>query len=194
MSKDLHPPKPGEIKEGASSYPDGDVPAAESDPADQHEEHAGGPLTRGAFLIGSAGLLAATATDALAVLGRHAGFTLLGSIELVQFAIVLVASSAMVGATLQSAHASVHLLTQRLRPETADRLARVMAVLSALLFVIIALGSIWVASDLWSGFERTELLGLPLRWFRLLFIAATLLIALLFLRQAFARTPVRPRP
>ena len=145
-----------------------------------------GPLVEIAYVLGSAGLLIATAVDALAVAGRHSGFHLLGSIEIVQAAVVLIAASAMVAATALGTHASVHILTERLAKRTARRLARFSALLSALLFLIVSIGSIWVASDLWSGYEQTELLGIPLRWLRLLWIGASLLIAFLFAR-AFAR-------
>jgi TRAP-type C4-dicarboxylate transport system permease small subunit len=152
-----------------------------------HEPAHLGPVGRAAYLIGSAGLLTATATDALAVLGRHTGFQLLGSIEIVQAAVVLIASSAMVAATIVGSHASVHIVTERLSPQTARRLARGAAVLSALLFALFALGSLWVATDLWTGFEQTELLGIPLKWLRALWIAAGILITFLFLRSALRR-------
>jgi TRAP-type C4-dicarboxylate transport system permease small subunit len=150
-----------------------------------------GRLGHAAYWIGSAGLLIATAADAIAVAGRHTGFHLLGSIEVVQASVVLIASSAMVAATIVGAHASVHILTERLRPATAQRLARGAALLGALLFLLVAAGSIWVASDLWSGFEQTELLGIKLRWLRILWIAAALLIVGLFLRSAFSRAAER---
>src|SRR4051794_34274762 len=142
------------------------------------------PLGRAAYAIGSAGLLVATAADALAVAGRHLGFRILGSIEIVQTSVVLIASSAMVAATIVGAHASVHIVTERLSAAAAARLARLAALLGALTFLILAAGSFWVASDLWGGFEQTELLGISLRWFRALWIAAALLVALLFLRKA----------
>ena len=56
--------------------------------------------------------------------------------------------------------------------------------LSAIVFVLLAAGSAWVAADLWSGHEQTELLRLPLRWFRLIWIAAALIIAALFAGSA----------
>jgi TRAP-type transport system small permease protein len=150
-----------------------------------------GLAARAAFAVGAIGLALATCSDALAVLGRHAGFTLLGSIEIVQLAVVLVASAAMIGATLQGAHASVHIITDRLAPATRTRLGRVTAWLCALYFLIVAIGSIWVAADLWGGHERTELLGIPLRLFRLLWIAAALFITLLFVRAATRRSTER---
>jgi TRAP-type C4-dicarboxylate transport system permease small subunit len=147
-----------------------------------------GPLGRAAYWIGSAGLLTATAADAVAVLGRHTGFAFHGSIEIIQVSVVLIASSAMVAATIVGSHASVHILTERLKAPTAARLARISSALSALFFLILAAGSIWVASDLWQGHEQTELLGIPLRWFRAAWIAAALLIVALFVQQV-ARRP-----
>jgi TRAP-type C4-dicarboxylate transport system permease small subunit len=162
------------VDANSADLPIGSVPA----------QAAGSPLARGAYLVGSAGLLFATATDALAVAGRHLGFRLLGSIELVQVCVVLIASSAMIAATLVGAHASVHIITERLSNTANARLARVAAWLSAFAFMLVACGSAWVASDLWNGFEQTELLGLSLRWFRVIWIAAASLVAILFLRAA----------
>ena len=153
-------------------------------PADPAEPVQPGPLVRAAYVLGSVGLLSATATDALAVAGRHLGFRLLGSIEIVQSAVVLIATSAMIVATIVGAHASVHIFTERMSPVVAGRLARVAASLGALAFALLAIGSAWVASDLWNGFEQTELLGIGLRWLRALWIAAALLVCLLFLRRA----------
>jgi TRAP-type C4-dicarboxylate transport system permease small subunit len=146
-----------------------------------------GPVGEAAYLVGSLGLLVATAADAIAVAGRHSGIHLLGSIEVVQSAVVLVASSAMVAATIVGTHASVHILTERLTAGAGRRLARIAASLSALFFALLAVGSAWVASELWSGFEQTELLGISLRWLRALWIAAALLIVFLFLRAATRR-------
>lgn len=100
---------------------------------------------------------------------------------------MLLASAAMVAATLAGAHASVHILTERLKASTAARLARVSSLISALFFVLTVVGSAWVAADLWHSFERTELLGLPLRWFRALWILAALIVAALFVRAALRR-------
>jgi TRAP-type C4-dicarboxylate transport system permease small subunit len=146
---------------------------------------AGGLLARVAYGLGGLGLLAATATDALAVAGRHLGFRLLGSIELVQAAVVLLGASAMLIATIVGSHAAVHMVTERLSPRAADRLGHATSLVSALVFLALALGSAWVASDLWNGFEQTELLHLPLRWLRALWIVFALLIAARFLRNAF---------
>jgi TRAP-type C4-dicarboxylate transport system permease small subunit len=147
-----------------------------------------GPLARAAFLVGAAGLLTATFIDSLAVLGRHTGFAFLGSIEIVQSAVVLAASGAVVVATLARGHAAVHILTDRLAPIAASRLAHVAAILSALVFVAMAIGSGWLMIEGWGGHERTELLHIPFRWLRLIWTLAALLVAILFLVQPWRKT------
>lgn len=144
-------------------------------------------LTRISFALGSVGLLTAMAADAVAVLGRHVGFTLLGAIEVVQASVVLAASAAMVGATLSGAHARVHILIERLGPVWHRGFDCASDLVCGLFFLFLAAGSAWVAVDLWPGYEVTEILGLPLRWLRLAWIGSCLLIALLFLVRTFAQ-------
>lgn len=155
------------------------------------EEPPPAPVTgfagRAAFYIGSAGLLIATAADSIAVLGRHTGFALIGSIEIVQAAIVFIAASSMVSVTLSRGHAAVHILTDRLTPARRALLGRVANLLGALALLLLAAGSMILLADLWNGHERSELLHIPLRWFRLLMIASLVFVAILFVRHAFER-------
>lgn len=137
-----------------------------------------------AYILGSIGLLGATAVDAIAVAGRHAGFTLLGSIELVQAASVITATSAMVVATAVGAHASVHIVTQRLSEHARVGLAKWAGLLGAILFIAILAGSSWVAAEMWPGHEQTELLAIPIRWLRAFWIVGALLITVLFVRRS----------
>jgi hypothetical protein len=53
--------------------------------------------------------------------------------------------------------------------------------------LLLATGSIMMLVDLWNGHERSEILHIPLRWFRLLMIAALLFVAALFARDAIVR-------
>jgi TRAP-type C4-dicarboxylate transport system permease small subunit len=145
----------------------------------------GGLLATIAFVLGSAGLLAAMAGDVAAVIGRHLGIPFLGSIEIVQAAIVVAASSAMVGATLSRAHATVHIVTERLSAPNRRRFQRAADSLSALVFAALAAGSIWLAIDLWNGAESTELLGLPVKALRLVWCASAGIITSLFVTLAF---------
>jgi len=153
------------------------------------EEPPPAPVTgiagRTAFYIGSAGLLLATAADSIAVLGRHTGFALIGSIEIVQAAIVFIAASSMVSVTLSRGHAAVHILTDRLTPARRATLARIANLMGALALLLLAAGSLILLADLWNGHERSELLHIPLRWFRLLMIAALVFVAILFVRHGF---------
>lgn len=163
------------------------VAPIDSPSVDLAERDDEGTLVNLAYGLGSVGLLVATGADSLAVLGRHTGFHLLGSIEIVQSAVVLIASSAMVVATLVGSHAAVHIVTERLRTATRQRLAIIAAAISALTFAILAAGSIWLLADLWDGYEQTELLAIPLRWLRLLWIVASLFIVALLVRDAARR-------
>jgi TRAP-type C4-dicarboxylate transport system permease small subunit len=132
------------------------------------------------FFVGAAALLAAMAVDALAVLGRHLGIPLLGSIELVQAAMLTASSVAMVSATLAEKHAVVHLLIDRLRPPTRAVLARIHAALCALFFAALALGSIWIAYDLRDGHEESEVLRIPYSPLRIISILALLGIVAIY--------------
>jgi len=161
-----------------------DLPTHEADGGPR--SRIAGVLERAAFVIGSIGLLAAMSTDALAVLGRHLGIPLLGSIEVMQASVALAASSAMVGATLRGAHASVRILVDRLGPGAKRVLQRLADGLSAVVFCVFAAGSIWIARELWSGHELSELLQIPLRWLRVLWIVAALIIAGMLLVRAVA--------
>ncbi len=168
-----------------------------SDVSDRTAANSGagrGWLASAAYTLGGFGLMAATATDAIAVAGRHTGLHLLGSIELVQGAVVLLTTSAMLITTICGGHASVHIVAERLSPSAAARLGRAASFVSGLTFLALAAGSAWVASDLWNGFEQTELLHIPLRWLRAIWIVFALLIALRFFRLAFRAAPDEAYP
>lgn len=146
-----------------------------------------GPIARVAFLIGCAGLLLATAADSIAVLGRHIGFPLLGAIEVVQAAIVLIAASSLVSVTLARGHAGVHILTERLKPVPRRRLAIVADIVAALTLSLLVIGSVMILADLWNGYERSELLHIPLRLLRLLMTVALTVVAIAFVHQAWTK-------
>lgn len=165
--------------------------AADGGPSDLASHEAATPdslLARMAYAVGGTGLIGATLSDAIAVTGRHAGFNLLGSIELVQAAVVLLATSAMLIATITNNHASVHMLTSRLSTERARMMARVAAFVSGLTFLALFAGSLWISSELWNAHEQSELLHIPFRWLRFLWLVAAILIAWQFFKRAFARS------
>lgn len=169
-------------KPAASATVDADVEAPPAPPAAT-------PFARAMLAVGSIGLLAAMTTDTLAVVGRHTGIRLFGAIEIVQACIVLIATAAVVLTTLMDGHARVHILLERLSPRRADRLLRATNALSAVVLAWAAAGSAWLSADLWASAELTEILGLPLRWLRLVWIAGLILAAALFARRAWRSDP-----
>jgi TRAP-type C4-dicarboxylate transport system permease small subunit len=133
--------------------------------------------------IGSVGMLVAMASDAIAVLGRHVGFTLPGSIEVFQVAAVVALSMAILLASLNDRHAAVDLLVGRASPRTARALFLFGRLALTLAFALLCAGSIWVSADLWSTREMTEILAIPLRPFRLFWILCSGVAALHFALQ-----------
>lgn len=138
-------------------------------------------------IVGGGALLGAMVTDFFAVIGRHTGLPVLGSIELVQAFVLVSASAAIVAATLAKSHAVVHLMIDRASPFLRDKLLRGNRLLSALFFAAIVSGSIWIASDMWYGHEESELLGIPLAPLRIISIICSIATTLIFLVQALGR-------
>jgi TRAP-type C4-dicarboxylate transport system permease small subunit len=130
--------------------------------------------------LGSIALLVAMSTDALAVVGRHTGLAFLGAIELFQVAAVVATSSAIVLTTLFDRHAAVHILTEHVSARPRAIIVGIGRLAGGVAFALFCAGSIWVAADLWGTHEMTELLGIPLRWFRLIWIACAGIVALMY--------------
>jgi TRAP-type C4-dicarboxylate transport system permease small subunit len=139
------------------------------------------------FYLGAAALLFAMVTDAVAVIGRHVGLPLLGSIELVQASMLVAASAAIVSATVAEKHAVVHLLIDRLSPAARGIMQRIHAALCALFFLALAAGSMWIAFDLRGGHEESELLSIPYAPLRMVCILAVLGVALVSLARVRGR-------
>jgi TRAP-type C4-dicarboxylate transport system permease small subunit len=138
-----------------------------------------GPL----FYIGAVGLLSAMAVEAVAVAGRQLSAPVHGALEIIQTAILLTASVSMLSATLGSAHATVHLVTNRLSPARRRWLERFAAVLSALFFLGLAAGGAWLILEHWNAHEESELLHIPFRPLRVLSFLSILAIAGVFAKS-----------
>lgn len=133
--------------------------------------------------IAGGALLAAMLVDTLAMLGRQLQTPLLGSIEIVQACVLFAACGALIVAASDRAHARVHLLLDRLSPAWRGRLQRVHALTAVLFYAALLGGSVWIAADLWSGHEESELLRIPYRPLRV----AVVLTMFALLVQALAR-------
>jgi TRAP-type C4-dicarboxylate transport system permease small subunit len=144
-----------------------------------------GTRQRGAlFYVGAVGLLTMMLIEGVAVIGRHVGAPLMGALEIVQVAIVPAACASMLIATLNGAHAAVHMLTERM-PAAAQRWAvRFGSVLAGLCFAALCAGSAWLCVENWNSFEQTEVLHLPFRPLRVLVTLAAAALALVFFRRA----------
>ena len=130
------------------------------------------------------------AVDAIAVVGRHLGVPLLGSLEIVQAMILIAASSALVSATRADKHAAVHLLLNRVPAAARPWLQRINALLCAVFMGLLAAGTAWIASDLRNAREQSELLHLPYAPLRLICLAALALATVtLLLRIPGRRAP-----
>jgi TRAP-type C4-dicarboxylate transport system permease small subunit len=137
------------------------------------------------FYIGAGGLLIAMTVEAIAVAGRQIGVPLLGALEIIQTAILLAASAAMLSATLADAHATVRLLVERLSPAAQNWLHRGALLVASLLFGCLAVAAGWLTIDAWSEFEHSELLRIPYRPLRLIVVVMTSAIAIVFAWKAF---------
>ncbi|HYM33755.1 MAG TPA: hypothetical protein VET48_00095, partial [Steroidobacteraceae bacterium] len=86
------------------------------------------------------------------------------------------------------AHATVHLLTDRLSPTWRALLARLASLLATLFFIGLAAGAFWLTSDFWLAHEESEVLHISFRPLRVISALAALGVAAIFTYRAFRRT------
>jgi TRAP-type C4-dicarboxylate transport system permease small subunit len=137
--------------------------------------------------LGGAALLIAAALDLVAVIGRHSGFPLHGSIELVQAALLVAGSVALITATVAQSHARVHLLLDRVKGRSHDLISRAGDLLSALFFFGLLCGNLWIAWDLWGGHEVSEIIGVPYAVLRTCATLGLAGVSLIFASHALGR-------
>ncbi len=135
---------------------------------------------------GGVALLAATALDTLVVIGRQAGFALHGAIELIQAAVLIAGSLALIAATAANNHARVRLVINRLGA-SREWFERGSELLTALFIAALLVGSGWLALDLWNSHEVSEIAGVPWRWLRLFANFALATVLVLALRGLFGK-------
>jgi TRAP-type C4-dicarboxylate transport system permease small subunit len=153
-------------------------------PGDSPPRPPGGPL----LYIGAAGLATAAAVETVAVAGRWLSLPLHGALEIIQAAILVTASVAMLMATLAESHATVHILINRAGPSLKVLLKRFAALLSAVLFLALATASLWLAYEHWGVHEASELLHIPFPPLRILCCLSMLAILGVFTYRA-----IKPR-
>ena len=140
------------------------------------------------FLVGSLAILAAMATDFAAVISRHLRIPLIGAIEVIQGCILVAISASIICTTVARGHATVHLVVDRLPPAWRDRFHRVGHLLCFVTFALIAVGNFWLFADTWGWDERSDLLGLPIWPFRLIWAVSLAVVAGQLLAFALRRS------
>lgn len=147
-----------------------------------------GMLKTGLIWVGGVALLLATGIDSLAIVCRYLGFPITGSIEMMQAVVLVSGVIALVMSTWEDSHARVHLLLDRLGPR-GKALAHWLSDLTTLLFLAALLaGSVWLAVDLWNGYERSELVGVPWSVLRLV-VNGGLILTIVLLAIRLVRRP-----
>lgn len=155
---------------------------------DSHEPTSARPRYGVLFYIGASGLMLAMLVEAVAVLGRQLGIPLLGALEIIQAAILLTASASMLSATLSGAHATVHLLVERLSPRGQAILRRAALTVSSAFFACLSISAAWLTVEAWNDFEHSELLHIPYRPLRVIVVIMTAAVAIVFAYKALQRS------
>lgn len=140
------------------------------------------PLQSLMIWTGGTALLAATAVDTLAVIGRQVGFAIHGAIELIQAAVLVAGGLALIAATLANNHARVRILIERLG-DMRPLVEQIWEGLTVVFLMALVVGSAWLAADLWHSHEISEIAGVPWRWLRLFAILSLLAMIGVVLRD-----------
>lgn len=135
---------------------------------------------RAVVVIGGGALLAAMAADALGVAGRYAGIPFLGAIEIVEVVVAVAAMGGLIIASLNNNHATVRILTEKLKGAPLALVTRLSFLLTALVFAALGAGSGWLAIDMIGAYEETELLRIPILPLRALVVGACALLAVMY--------------
>ncbi len=140
---------------------------------------------RALVFMGGVPLLIAMSVDTVAVIGRLLRAPLNGSIEIVQFALLISGSLAILVATVAGTHVAVRLLFDRTRGRARIRLQRLIHIVAALYFLALLVGGVWLGIDAWYGYEQTEILGLPYRPLRIVANLSVAAVCVVFVHRAF---------
>ncbi|NBC36169.1 TRAP transporter small permease subunit [Novosphingobium sp. FSY-8] len=136
---------------------------------------------------GGIALIAACLLNVAAVIGRHTGLPLRGAIELVQVAVLVSGSLALVAATARRAHAQVHFMLDRMPAHIRPLADRACIALTMVFFAALLGGAAWLSADLWHAQEVSELVGVPWAALRLFANGAMVVVLAILARQLVER-------
>lgn len=153
----------------------------------QESEEASSIWRRILTWLGGGALLLAMSVDTAAVVVRHLKSSIPGSIEVVQTAMLVASSSAIVAATLMRQHATVHLLIRRLQGAVQRRLVQGGWLLAGAFFIFLTCAGSLALHDLWNAHEQSDILHIPYAPLRLTCALATAAAAVILLVQGAGR-------
>lgn len=122
---------------------------------------------------------------------RNLGVALPGTVESVELLIAVIASAAIVRATLAGNHATIKLAIDRVSARVRNRLHVFVHLCGALYWAMLALGTTWIIFEVWGRQEATMLLELPVVPFRIVWLLACVSIVVLLLVRAFSARAAR---
>src|SRR5690606_41738738 len=85
-----------------------------------------------------------------------------------------------------SLHDALPILLERLPERWRARVLRLHALAATLLFAALLAGTVWIAADLWHGYEESELLRIPYRPLRIA-VGLTLTVLLVLALRGLTR-------
>jgi TRAP-type C4-dicarboxylate transport system permease small subunit len=134
-------------------------------------------LERCVIWVGAAALILLGLLICASVVLRLTGSVIKGNSEIGEMLIIIVASTALVAATLTSAHPYVHMLVDKIATRWRYRLAAVIAAIGAVFWSVVAWMNGKIAIENAALIEETELLRISLTPFRTIWIISLLLVA-----------------
>ena len=137
--------------------------------------------------IGGGALLLAMTVDSASVIVRHLKASIPGSIELVQMAMLIASSCAIVAATLMRQHATVHLLVGRLHGPLRWRLMQGGWLLASAFFIFLTCAGLLAIHDLWNAHEQSDVWHIPYLPLRLVCTLAAAAAAAILLIHGVGR-------
>ena len=129
--------------------------------------------------IGSAGLIIEMLVILVDVIGRAFGFPLFGSQDLITMTMILIVFGAMALCDRQGGHIAVDLLERKFPAKLNRMIDAVSALMGAVIFVMLALAvyDVVAITVRFNMPDSTNLLNLPMTYFRMALIAFALITA-----------------
>ena len=134
-----------------------------------------------ALWSGASALLLLALVIVATALARTLGWVMAGSSEVVDVAIIVVASTALVAGTAAGSHPSVHILTSRMHPDRQKHLKIAASMLACAFFALLCYESGVILIRYAKLGESTQLLRISITPFRVVWVMSLATICVLLL-------------